>query len=300
MTVPPFVSPPITSETYQDLHWETADEFVTALLGLGEIDAQLFRGVASADYELIPTALRTNPLPFVRMFETNVEQIRAELRVLRRFHRAAYAQGLTIPGPGVREFFDRARFNEDKVYNGSWPPSELHEFMAIAQHHGVPTRLLDWTTDPMVAAYFAARACGEERAPDGDLISERIAVWAYNPAFKDPELLLPHARMPLPQPIHVPYDLNRNAHAQRGVFTLHSVDQGPASGGPAERQPLDQYLWRLHMRSCAPFVKRVTLPARQAGRLMRLLHARRIDGSTMFPGYDGARRAAFERAIWDQ
>jgi FRG domain len=44
-------------------------------------------------------------------------------------------------------------------------PRNDWESLAIAQHHGLPTRFMDWTTNPLVAPYFAAR---ETKADNGD------------------------------------------------------------------------------------------------------------------------------------
>lgn len=54
-------------------------------------------------------------------------------------------------------------------------PQTAWEELAIAQHHGLPTRFMDWTTNPLVALYFAVRNTA------GLSADSAVYVLIYNP-----------------------------------------------------------------------------------------------------------------------
>jgi hypothetical protein len=53
------------------------------------------------------------------------------------------------------------------------PDDDLGSWFALMQHHGVPTRLLDWTKSPYVAMYFALEQ-------DSERPEKRSAIWAID------------------------------------------------------------------------------------------------------------------------
>jgi hypothetical protein len=222
-------------------------------------------------------------------------QIRAELSTLWEFFCAADRQGLRLPedSQDLREVLKQYVSVADDLFEAvesgkeSWPPNHLISLTALAQHYGVPTRLLDWTWNPYIAAYFAA---ANSRKGSAD-----ICVWAFSIVHSELQELLTN---PADRKLHLvsaPASDNQNLRAQRWVGLLYR-HIGVSMQEPLTHRSYDE-LADDGFGTDSTFYK-LTLPATEAGELLRLLAVLDIDASTVFPGFGGAARVVGEMSRW--
>ncbi len=277
----------------------------------------IFRGCALAEtYDLVPSALRRTARLLHGLSDTwhrgplldVANQILAEANTLRHFFDIADRRGLPLPEDTQELRSLLPSMSPDSEYlkdvsagECKWPPRRLLSLMAIAQHHGASTRLLDWTWDPYVAAYFAASGARRQQKQD-------IAVWALNDVYihakRDYRSYTKESNSSsrLDEVINVvtaPGSGNRNLQAQKGLFLVHRIG-GIDLESETQRASYDQILaeeLRLGEER-DPVLFRFTLPVEQAPELLRMLSISGVNASTVFPGYDGVTGALFETDAW--
>lgn len=192
---------------------------------------------------------------------------------------------------------ERSIFEEAEDFDAAAAAQQMSSWERLVQlqHHGTPTRLLDWTETFGAALYFALGGLGSiaPRSP---------AVWVMNP-FRLAQLsrksndkrigvfhrdrntdyyshFLAGAQLTWPFQTPMPYrppKLDPRIRAQRGFFTIHGTDV----------RPLDAIF-----REC---VRQIRVPQDALPNARQFLDLAGIDSLALFPDHEGFSKRLRER-----
>ena len=233
----------------------------------------VFRGEISAQWPLVSSLTRRlqTYCPDSRLWPLREE------RALRIFRRKVH-----------NYFADRAALEDDL------------RCLALMQHHGAPTRLLDFTKSPYVAAFFAL----EDAVSDAAVYALNTpALWSTTPAFDatmSRDLIDPRTRGNFAKffignrwPMlwfGEPSEMDRRLVAQSGLFVIPGVLDTPLDG------ILDSY------PANEPLIVKYVLPLSLRAEAMDALYRMNVTNASLFPDLEGlARSMAYElEVVWER
>lgn len=169
--------------------------------------------------------------------------------------------------------------------------------MALAQHHGIPTRFLDWTRNPIAATFFAVENLSEPELDD------KIVVWAIHKSRADAISVegtffpaAPNGAPRVDPKINVVRTLARDNKfllAQSGLFTTiaSSGIYFMLSGG--RRPSLEEFV--AEARPELAVLRRLTLSHEHVPELVDILRREGVSRSTLMPTMDNVARDVCKR-----
>lgn len=227
-----------------------ADYKQWAAVASGSLNASLFRGHGDSRFDLKTTLHRAG--------RNRLDRYCSE--ILPRFH--AEVEGEL----GLR--LDMA--------NGA----DYSVVLGLAQHHGLPTPMLDWTASPYVAAFFAFADALE--AADHRADATHVRIFALTRSFVD-MTSPPSVVLTLPGPfvssLSISSRHNARLRAQQGRFIVTNVASLGAFLRSGERKSGERFLYA------------VDVPVTCAREALEDLAFMGLTAATMFPGLDGVCRS---------
>jgi hypothetical protein len=182
----------------------------------------------------------------------------------RSYSDAQAASRDTLAKDLIREFYDECERFSPWRYDVDDP-----RVLAMAQHHGLPTRLLDWSFSPYVAAYFAFSWFMFEKGRD--LTTGNVAIWVLN--RDEVERKAPAGQL---QIISVQDYENSRLGSQFGLFTYLKTNESS----------LEDYLSSPAVE-LASALTRLEIPRSEARQALQDLILMGIHHGTIFPGREG-------------
>lgn len=153
-------------------------------------------------------------------------------------------------------------------------PSNNWDLLALAQHHGLPTRLLDWTYSALVALWFAVCRPPQTNASG---TKENGVVWILNAEVddfrNDTEKIDPLSNKITK--IFRSTVVSRRISAQSGVFTVHKINE---NGKMISFETNKNFNTKL---------TKAIIPANEFASIRKQLHILGVNNASIFPDIDG-------------